>query len=174
MLKTSTRVTALQKPAVLFLLWSLSYAGLPAHAAEADKMEINAANCPVWGIYEGFASGDLEAVLGYMAADVRWLHPGEPDQFPYAGEFVGREGVRQFFEAALDNLENLGQEIESCFTQGDQVALIGQETYRVRATGKQYFTRWVHLYTLEDGLVAGFEEFADTAAIAAAFRQDDD
>lgn len=48
------------------------------------------------------------------------------------------------------------------------------EDNRVRATGKEYFTRWVHLYTLKDGLIVGFEEFADTAAIAAAFRQGDD
>lgn len=167
------RTTVVQKTVVSVLLLSLSWTGLPLNASEPDKMEIDSTNCPVWGVYEGFARGDLEAVLELMDDDVRWWHPGEPDQFPLAGEFIGREGVRQFFDAAISNLENLGQEIESCFTLGDQVALVGQETYRVRSTGKEYFTRWVHLYTVKDGLITDFEEFADTAAIAAAFRQHD-
>ena len=76
-----------------------------------------------------------------MADDVHWYHPGEPEQIPCAGEFEGREGVRKFFEAAMGNLENLGQEIERCITRDNQVALIGQESYRVRSTGKKYFTR---------------------------------
>ncbi len=41
---------------------------------------------------------------------------------------------------------------------------------RVKATGRSYETDWVHVFTLREGAVAEFREYADTAAVAEAFR----
>ena len=48
--------------------------------------------------------------------------------------------------------------------------LVGFTKCLARATGKTYETDFVHVVTLADGKVTHFQEFFDTFAAAAAFR----
>jgi hypothetical protein len=154
---------------LFFLSVILNLYCLQAISAEGHNGKDKESTCPVSAIYDGFSRGDLEPAIMLMADNVRWIHPGDKNLIPFAGVFVSPDGVREFFNQAISSLENLGQKIDSCITQGNKTAVIGEESYRVVSTGKTYFTRWVHLYTIEKGLVTEFEEFADTAAIAEAF-----
>lgn len=167
------RRTILKFLFVVLAVLPLSDHNSTVSASESAVVKLTEENCPVvWAVYNGFAKGDLEAVLSLMSSKVRWWHPGNRAQIPFAGEFTGPEGVQQFFEIVMSNLENLGQEIDDCISRDNQVAVFGHESYRVKPTGKEYFTRWVHLYTVENAQIVAFEEFADTAAIAAAFQKD--
>ena len=122
-------------------------------------------------IYASFATGDLDTVLSVMDESVVWYHPGQKSDFPLAGEFVGRDGVREFFTIAFENLDVLDQEVFASVAQGDHVLVQGREHMRVKATGGEYDTHWVHAYTLKDGKVVRFEEYIDTAQMKAAFAQ---
>ncbi len=42
---------------------------------------------------------------------------------------------------------------------------------RVKATGRSYETEWAHVFTLREGKIVEFREFADSAAVAEAFRR---
>ena len=44
----------------------------------------------VKGLYAGFASGDVAAVLGALDPAVEWT---EAEGFPYGGTYVGRDAV---------------------------------------------------------------------------------
>ncbi len=44
---------------------------------------------------------------------------------------------------------------------------------RVKNTGKEYLSNWIHMYTLDNGRVTMFEEFIDTAALVCAFSADE-
>ena len=48
--------------------------------------------------------------------------------------------------------------------------VIGDETARVRATGKSVEFRWVHIFELRDGKVAHFEERGDVSALVAELK----
>lgn len=50
------------------------------------------------------------------------------------------------------------------------VAVIGYTRCRVRSTGREYETDFVHLVTVESGRVQRFRKFFDTFAAAEAFR----
>ncbi len=43
---------------------------------------------------------------------------------------------------------------------------------RVKNTGKEYRSNWIHMYTLDNGRVITFEKFIDTAALVSAFGAD--
>jgi ketosteroid isomerase-like protein len=63
----------------------------------------------------------------------------------------------------------LDQQVFDFLVKGEMVAALGFEKMRVKSTGKEYQSNWVHLYTLCNGKIVRFEEFIDTAAVAAGF-----
>lgn len=123
-------------------------------------------------IYASFATGDLEGVLSVMDDSVVWLHPGTKAEIPFAGEFKGPEGVREFFSIAFSSIDVVEQDVFSTVSEGDQVLVLGRERMRVKATGKEYDSNWIHAYTLRDGKVVRFEEYIDTAQLKDAFAPD--
>jgi ketosteroid isomerase-like protein len=52
-----------------------------------------------------------------------------------------------------------------------RVIALGVERARVRSTGATFETRFVHLWTLEDGVVTAMRGLVDTAAVQAAFAR---
>jgi uncharacterized protein len=130
---------------------------------ETNNLEI------VKGVYEGFKSGDMEAIIKNMSENIVWLHPGRADQIPFAGKFEGKAGVARFFDIAFSQIDVLDQKIFSFVSSGDKVAVVGFEHMRVKKTGLEYQSNWIHLYTLADGEIIAFEEFIDTAALSDAF-----
>jgi uncharacterized protein len=123
----------------------------------------------VEAIYKGFETGDMEAILNNMSEEIVWLHPGNPEEIPFAGRFEGKTGVQRFFDTAFAVIDVLEQKIHSFEASGEKVIVIGYEHMRVKTTGKEYQSNWIHMYTVKDGKAVVFEEFIDTAALVAAF-----
>jgi ketosteroid isomerase-like protein len=119
-------------------------------------------------LYDAFGRGDVDGIVGLMDEGVIWQVPG-PAVVPFAGTWKGHAGVRQFFDHAISTLDVLDQKLTGFLADADRVGAIGQERMRVKATGKEYVTNWVHLYTIVGGKIVAFEEFVDTAAQAEAF-----
>lgn len=123
----------------------------------------------VRSIYAGFAAGDMQAALGSMSDTIIWEHPGTTADIPFAGRFKGKDGVLRFFEIAGQVIDVLDQQIREMIPNESKVAVLGYEHMRVKATGREYKSNWVHLYTFRDGKIVYFEEFIDTAALRRAF-----
>ncbi len=121
-------------------------------------------------MYEGFAAGDMEAILKDVSDTIVWTHPGNPDQIPFAGKFEGKAGVSRFFEIAFEQIDVLEQNIKSLIDGDDKVIVLGYEHMRVKNTGREYKSNWIHMYTLAEGKIVGFEEFIDTAELVFAFN----
>lgn len=142
----------------------LSNDGVPAEATEGTNLQI------VKNVYAGFAAGDMEAVLKDMGDGIVWTHPGDPDQIPFAGIFEGKAGVSRFFEIVFEQIDVLEQNIKSFIDGGDSVIVTGYEHMKVKNTGREYKSNWIHMYTLADGKIVAFEEFIDTAELVSAFN----
>jgi ketosteroid isomerase-like protein len=148
------------------VLASLGIAMLTTSVARAE----DSANVSVLKeLYAAFGRGDVAAIGRLMSESVEWVHPG-PKTIPFAGTFKGMEGVQRFFQIAGESIEVKDQKLLGFLEKGDQVAVLGFEHMKVKATGREYQSNWVHLYTLQDGRVVRFEEFIDTAALEAAFK----
>ncbi len=124
----------------------------------------------VHSMYQAMAAGDIPAALATLASDVRWT---EAAGFPYAGAYIGRD------EVAGRVLSRLGSEWDGfravpdrIISDGDQVAALGWYSGTYRRTGIAYEARYVHWFTVTDGVITRFEQVCDTAQVMAALGPD--
>ena len=104
-----------------------------------------------------------------LADDVRWSTPGPPDVIPYAGARTGHEQVSGYFEAFGGAVEVTEFEPQEFFAQDDMVVVLGHYAFRVKSTGSDVATDWVHAFTLTEGKISNFRGYEDSAAVVAAF-----
>ena len=115
-----------------------------------------------------FGQGDVPGILNTLADDVRWW-VAPVANVPYTGARSGHAGAAEFF-ALLAQCEDVLQfEPRDFIAQGDQVVVRGQYAGRVKETGREFSTYFIHIFTVRDGKIVNFDEYTDTAAIAAAF-----
>jgi uncharacterized protein len=121
----------------------------------------------VQDIYAAFGRGDIPAILGVLADDVRWDHlpdggGAQRHGVPWLQERTGRDEVAGFFEA-LGGLEIHDLTPTGFFEEGDTVVVLLDEDATVRATGERFRDRTAHVWTFDpDGRVTEFRHVADT------------
>lgn len=119
--------------------------------------------------YALFGKGDVAGLLKMMSSDVVWEVP-EVENVPFTGTFRGPEAVGRFFAALGGAVETLKFEPREFFAKGDKVVVLGDRQYKTREHGREYGGKWVQVITVKDAKVARFEDYADTAAAARAFK----
>jgi hypothetical protein len=77
--------------------------------------------------------------------------------------------VAGFFKDLGANVKFDQFEPREFVAQGDKVIALGFYSAQVPATGRRYQSEWAMVFTLRKGKVARFREYADSAAIKAAF-----
>ena len=155
-------MTRLNLVVAAFLLAIFTLTAAPVCAGTSSNVKI------VKKLYRAFEQGDLDTITALMDDDIEWVAPG-PTTIPFAGTFRGKEGIRKFFSIAFDTLDVREQKLRGFLISGDQVGVLGYEHMLVKATGREYRSNWLHLYTFANGKIHKFEEYVDTAAQAAAF-----
>ena len=119
--------------------------------------------------YEAFGRGDINGLLALCAENVEWVSSG-PSEMPTAGIRRGHEQVAQFFKALDQVFEIQRFEPKQFIAQGEQVVVLGDDTAKVKATGKVLTEEWAHAFTIRDGKIAAFREYIDTAEVVAELR----
>ncbi len=114
--------------------------------------------------YAAFGRGDIPGLLSLLAEDVVWDIPGEG--LPLAGTYRGRDGVANFFQKLTQEAEVLDFQPREFVADGDRVLVVGWERMKVKATGRGAESDWVMAFTIRNGKIATFREYADTKAIA--------
>ena len=89
----------------------------------------------VEAIFEAFGRGDVPFILDNLTDDVRFASYLDPS-VPWAGEFVGKERVMEFFQAIGGAIEVTGHPVDAIVADGETVYSRGSSTFNVRATGK--------------------------------------
>ena len=117
--------------------------------------------------YAAFGRADIQGLLGMLSDDVEWHIPGEG--LPLSGTYRGRDGVGQFFRKLAQDSEILAFEPREFVAQGEQVAVIGWERVKVKATNRTTELNWVMIFTVQGGKITKFREYTDTQALAAAY-----
>lgn len=69
-----------------------------------------------------------------------------------------------------ENSENLHFEPREFAAQRNKVVILGDYRWRVKATGKEFTSDFVHVNTFnDDGKITSFKEYLDTAAARDAY-----
>src|SRR5512140_3002662 len=120
----------------------------------------------VQGVYAAFAAGNVPAVLGAMAPDIRWT---EAAGGPYGGVSIGPDAVLQNVFMKLGTEWHGFAAVPGRFVaEGDTVIALGDYSGRNLATGKSFRARFAHVWTLRNGRVVEFEQITDTVPQLAA------
>jgi uncharacterized protein len=107
--------------------------------------------------YQHFKNGDIQGLLGLLSEDVEWTQ-FEIEGVPFSGTRRGPERVGEFFSQVFDTEEPLHFEPREFVAQGDKVVALGDYAWRVKSTGREYETDFVHVFTVrewEGGKVPG-------------------
>jgi len=122
----------------------------------------------VRAIYDAFAAGDIAGVLGRMRPDIVW---NEAENFPYADRnpYLGPDavlhGVFARIGAEWDGFEAVAEEL---IDGGDTVVALGRYRGACKATGQAIDAQLAHVWRIEGGRAASFQQYADTLQVARA------
>ncbi|HJU42254.1 MAG TPA: nuclear transport factor 2 family protein [Vicinamibacterales bacterium] len=119
--------------------------------------------------YAAFGRGDIDGVLATFDRNIEWKTPG-PEDLPTAGVRRGHAEVREFFGTLTELFDFELFEPHTFLADGDRVVVLGKDTVKVKASGKSISEDWCHVMTIRDGKVVAFQEFLDTAALAAELK----
>jgi len=120
------------------------------------------------GLYDGFAAGDVAAVLGAMSPDIVW---NEAENFPYAdgNPYVGPDAIAQgVFARCIGEWDGFTVTIDEILDAGDTVVALGRYSGTYKATGAPIDAQLAHVWRIEGGKAARFQQYADTAQVARA------
>jgi uncharacterized protein len=123
----------------------------------------------VRSFYSNFLAGDIDAVAALLSPDFTLVYAG-PSIIPCAGTWNGHDGFRSWTEAALrGHLPPSSVNTEEFIVRGDNVAVPGHVSLRVKTTGKTCETDFLHLFTARSGKLTSWRDFFDTYAVAQAY-----
>ena len=120
--------------------------------------------------YSNFKTGNIQALLDQMSDGVTWQLPEVPD-VPLAGARTGRDGVKEFFATLARDQDVLEFEPREFVAQRDRVVSLGHYRWRVKDTGREYASDFVHIFTIRDGKIVAFREHFDSAVVARAYQK---
>jgi uncharacterized protein len=124
----------------------------------------------VQSLYAAYLNHDIRTVIDACAEDSEWFAQGPAGLLPYAGVYRGHREIEKYI-AILDDVEESNHLVAQEFiAHGDKIIVFGEYIARVNATGLQFKTDFVHVFTIRDGKVAGFRYLYDTAAAVQAYQ----
>jgi ketosteroid isomerase-like protein len=115
-------------------------------------------------IYRAFGKRDLQAIIMLMANDVEIRQSAE---LPWGGCYRGHDGVNSFLAQLSENLENR-LTLEGVIDAGEQVVVSGRTSGKARSTGLEFDIPFVHVWTVQEGLITRFEPYIDNATMLVA------
>jgi ketosteroid isomerase-like protein len=124
----------------------------------------------VQGGYAAFGRGDINAFLATLDENVDWKTPGGPD-VPTAGQRRGRQAVGEFFRTLSEMVDLEHFEPQTFIADGEYVVVLGADRFKIKGgSGKSVSEPWCHVFTIRDGKIVAFQEFADMTTIAAELK----
>ena len=118
-------------------------------------------------VYENFAKGDIEAVGAVMDEQLVW---NEAENFPYADRnpYNGFNAVVEgVFTRIMNEWDNWTlKDMEFYEMTNNQELMTGRYHAKYKKNGASLNLQMAHLWTLKDGKIIAFQQFADTKGIA--------
>ena len=122
----------------------------------------------VRAVTDALGRGDLLAVMGMVAKDVRWaVNAADREAAPWFGVYQGKRSLPDFF-AELAKLTFSDFTLKAILSDGDLVMTWLHVAFTT-PTGRGVDMEEVQIWQLAGGKVTSVDTLLDTAAVAAAF-----
>ncbi|MBB4080837.1 steroid delta-isomerase-like uncharacterized protein [Lewinella aquimaris] len=126
----------------------------------------------IQNIYDAFSTGDIPAVLAAMDPKIVWNEAegnAMADGNPYIGPDAVLNGVFARLGAEHDYFKL--KDIELHAVDGNRVLATLRYDARRKGSGKVIDAQVAHLWTMKDGKVTAFQQYADTHQLAEAAKK---
>ena len=124
---------------------------------------MNQARDLIQSLYDAFARGDVEEVLGSMAPDIQWLEAeGNPLAKGNPYDSPARVGA-EVFGYLVSLFDDFAAVPESYVAENDQVVVFGRYLGVHQHSGDRLSAAFVHHWTVQHGQVVRFQQYTDTA-----------
>jgi uncharacterized protein len=118
----------------------------------------------------GFAKGDLPGVLRALSPDIDWT---ETKGFPYAGNDPGHPAVVNGAFARLATEWDGYQAVAGSYVSASAAAVaLGHHSGTYKGPGKSFRAPFAHAWTISDGEIVRFVQYADIAVVRRALASD--
>lgn len=110
----------------------------------------------------------MPAALATMAPDIVWNEAGNypyADRNPYVGPQAVLTGVFARIGGDWDGFAAISDEL---IDGGDTIVSLGHYSGTAKATGKSTRAQFAHVFRVNNGKVASFQQYADTLGTAIA------
>jgi ketosteroid isomerase-like protein len=123
--------------------------------------------------FADFGAGNLDALIERFDENITWETPFPPEIVPYSGRLDGKTKVREFFEDLARTTQFDSFRPEQFVASEDKVVALGSYQATIRETGKSAASDFAMVFTVRNGKVVAFKEYADTHAMVAAWSHDE-
>lgn len=117
----------------------------------------------IQNLYASFAQGDVPAVLQMFDPKIIW---NEAENFPYAdgNPYIGPQAVLEGVFARIGAEWEYWNITDQKYYEAHsgEIIVTGRYSAKNKMTGKELNVQFVHIWTLNDGLVTNFQQYADT------------
>ncbi len=121
--------------------------------------------------YAARISKDLDNVMKFFAPDASFQFAGSAAASPAAVRAQGATNLRATFSALIAAFDILELTLLTSVIEGNNAAMHWRAQVRYNPTGELHDTELFDLWTIDDGRVTGFVQFADTALVAKLMAQ---
>ena len=123
-------------------------------------------------MYEAFSRGDAQLAMSHMDDHIEWFQAENSpyaDRSPYKGRESVAAGVFLRFVADWNDFRMVPQLFHDA---GDTITVEGRYIGTCRATGRQVYSQFAHIFTFRNGLIVRFQQYTDTAQLRDALTID--
>ena len=117
-------------------------------------------------VYWAFDDRDFSVIPRVFDSDIDIKQAAE---LPWGGHHHGHEGAVEFFTTLLAHIDSKVTS-EHLFAAGDAVVQSGRTSGITRTGGTAFDVAEMHVWSLYEGRVAGFDAYVDTPAMLAALE----
>jgi len=119
--------------------------------------------------YAAFGRGDIQGILDRIDDNAVWIGVyGANAHVPTSGERRGKAAIAEFFKQVAEHVNFSRFEPQEFVATGDKVVALGHYT-ATTPVGGSVDSDFAMVFTLRNGKVVRFQEFADSAMINAAY-----
>jgi ketosteroid isomerase-like protein len=115
-------------------------------------------------MYTALLQSDRDALQAITSPDIE-IHVTE--ELAYGGGYEGLPGFAALFKNTFERIDST-IEIQQLFDAGHQVVAVGRTRGTARSTGLPFDAALVHVLTVENGKIKGFDAFVEDSPIMAA------
>lgn len=113
--------------------------------------------------YAAFGRKDIPGLLKLVADEVDWEEIC-PASLPYSGRRRDPAEVGEFFAAVSDVEDITVFDTREFIEAGENVTVLGYLEAFARDTKQSFRTEWVHVFTVQNGKIARWRGFTNSAA----------